>query len=202
MPCTGRPMAGWRWGLWEEFLEAVGRADLLEAADEVVRAELDKLLRTSGVDEWAGPGPGTFAGTGEGQGVGGSKVPTFQGSRSLAVALQGCRNGITSTGPLALASARGSDRFFWQHSEPGAEAPGPGTAGNSEPGTSNVKRVAITGATGFIGSHLTQHFVSQGWKVVGLCRRPPDREQNAGVEFVPYELGEPVPQTLSRVAGY
>ena len=54
MPCTGRPMAGWRWGLWEEFLEAVGRADLLEAADEVVRAELDKLLRTSGVDEWQG----------------------------------------------------------------------------------------------------------------------------------------------------
>ena len=55
-------------------------------------------------------------------------------------------------------------------------------------------RIAITGATGFIGSHLTLHFVSQGWKVVGLCRRPPDREQNPGVEFVPYDLGEPVPQ--------
>ena len=55
-------------------------------------------------------------------------------------------------------------------------------------------KIVITGATGFIGSHLTQHFVSQGWKVLGLCRRPPDREQNPGVEFVPYELGEPVPQ--------
>ena len=55
-------------------------------------------------------------------------------------------------------------------------------------------KIAITGATGFIGSHLTQHFVSQGWNVLGLCRRPPHREQNPGVEFVPYELGEPVPQ--------
>ena len=55
-------------------------------------------------------------------------------------------------------------------------------------------KIVITGATGFIGSHLTQHFVSQGWKVLGLCRRPPDREQNPGVEFVPYDLGEPVPQ--------
>ena len=40
--------------LWEEFLEAVGRADLLKAADEVVRAELEKLFRTRGVDEWQG----------------------------------------------------------------------------------------------------------------------------------------------------
>ena len=55
-------------------------------------------------------------------------------------------------------------------------------------------KIGITGASGFIGSHLTQHFVSQGWKVLGLCRRPPDREQNPGVEWVPYELGEPVPQ--------
>ena len=57
-----------------------------------------------------------------------------------------------------------------------------------------MKRIAITGATGFIGSHLTQHFVSQGWKVLGLCRRPPDGEQNRGVEFVPYDLGKPVPE--------
>ena len=61
-------------------------------------------------------------------------------------------------------------------------------------GTSLVKRIAITGATGFIGSHLTQHFVSQGWKVLGLCRWPPDGEQNPGVEFVPYDLGKPVPE--------
>ena len=55
-------------------------------------------------------------------------------------------------------------------------------------------KIAITGATGFIGSHLTRHFVSRGWEVVGLCRRPPDKEQNPGVEFVPYELGKPMPE--------
>ena len=57
-----------------------------------------------------------------------------------------------------------------------------------------MNRITITGATGFIGSHLTEHFVSQGWEVVGLCRRPPDREQNPGVEFVSYDLGKQVPQ--------
>ena len=54
-------------------------------------------------------------------------------------------------------------------------------------------KIAITGATGFIGSHLTRHFLSQGWEVVGLCRRLPDREQNPAVEFVPYDLGKGVP---------
>ena len=38
--------------LWEEFLEAVERADLLEAADEVARAELEKLFRTRDADAW------------------------------------------------------------------------------------------------------------------------------------------------------
>ena len=63
-------------------------------------------------------------------------------------------------------------------------------------------KIAITGATGFIGSHLTRHFVSQGWEVVGLCRRPPDGEQHPGVEFVPYDLEKPVPEeALTGCAG-
>lgn len=38
--------------LWEEFLEGVGRGDLLEAPDEVARAELEELFPTRGADEW------------------------------------------------------------------------------------------------------------------------------------------------------
>ena len=38
--------------LWEEFLESVERPDLLAAADEVSRPELEKLVRTRGADEW------------------------------------------------------------------------------------------------------------------------------------------------------
>ncbi|HEX7772565.1 MAG TPA: NAD-dependent epimerase/dehydratase family protein, partial [Pyrinomonadaceae bacterium] len=33
-------------------------------------------------------------------------------------------------------------------------------------------RIAITGATGFVGSHLTTRLVSEGHEVVRLARRP------------------------------
>lgn len=38
-------------------------------------------------------------------------------------------------------------------------------------------RVAITGATGFIGSALTTRFVEDGWTVVGLSRETSDRSR-------------------------
>ncbi len=56
--CLYQTAAGWvalgalEDRLWEEFLEAVERGDLLEAADEVARAELEKLFRTRDADAW------------------------------------------------------------------------------------------------------------------------------------------------------
>ncbi len=38
--------------LWEEFLGAVERSDLLGVSSEVARVELEKLFRTRGADEW------------------------------------------------------------------------------------------------------------------------------------------------------
>lgn len=36
------------------------------------------------------------------------------------------------------------------------------------------KRVLITGANGFIGSHLCEYFDRRGWKVFGVCRKTSD----------------------------
>ena len=60
--------------LWGEFLEAVGRAGLLEAADEVVRGELERLFRSRGVEEWQALALKHGFGLGEGHEVGGFSI--------------------------------------------------------------------------------------------------------------------------------
>lgn len=47
--------------------------------------------------------------------------------------------------------------------------------------------IAITGANGFIGSHLVSHFVRRGWKVIALVHHIP-RKQEKEVLYVQYEL--------------
>lgn len=56
-------------------------------------------------------------------------------------------------------------------------------------------RIAITGATGFIGSALVEEALRRGFEVAALSRRPPAR---SGVEHVPAFLGEAVPPTAFR----
>jgi nucleoside-diphosphate-sugar epimerase len=50
-------------------------------------------------------------------------------------------------------------------------------------------RVAITGATGYLGSVLSDRFSSRGSEVVALTRRRPERADN---EWRHFELGRPV----------
>src|SRR5947209_3541946 len=50
-------------------------------------------------------------------------------------------------------------------------------------------RVAITGATGYLGSVLSDHFSSRGSEVVALTRRRPERADN---EWRHFELGRPI----------
>ncbi len=47
------------------------------------------------------------------------------------------------------------------------------------------KRVAITGATGLIGSHLAAHLVGKGWQVLRLVRRSPRSAEE--IEWSPAE---------------
>ena len=54
-------------------------------------------------------------------------------------------------------------------------------------------RVAITGATGYLGSALSDHFSSRGNEVVALTRRRPER---AVSEWRHFELGRPVDGTI------
>src|SRR5947207_13401909 len=47
--------------------------------------------------------------------------------------------------------------------------------------------VAITGASGFLGSTLTEHFLNNGWEVVALVRST-ERKAKKGVEYREYDL--------------
>jgi nucleoside-diphosphate-sugar epimerase len=54
-------------------------------------------------------------------------------------------------------------------------------------------RVAITGATGYLGSVLSDHFSNRGDEVVALTRRRPER---AVSEWRHFELGRPIDGTI------
>ena len=55
-----------------------------------------------------------------------------------------------------------------------------------------TRRVAITGATGFVGHHLALLLVSHGARVTALVRRSSDcrRLVAAGVQCLDYELDQ------------
>jgi nucleoside-diphosphate-sugar epimerase len=59
----------------------------------------------------------------------------------------------------------------------------------------NSSRVAITGATGYLGSVLTDRFSSRGSEVVALTRRRPER---AVSDWRQFELGRPVDAEIFR----
>ncbi len=59
--------------------------------------------------------------------------------------------------------------------------------------------IAITGANGFLGSALVQHFANKGWRVVGLVRRP-EKSSDGLVTYRQYDLTKPLrPEVLSGV---
>ena len=61
-----------------------------------------------------------------------------------------------------------------------------------EPGT-----ILITGAGGFIGAALAEHYLAHDWKVVALVRKVPDGKR-VGVSYHQFELRKPIEATLLR----
>jgi nucleoside-diphosphate-sugar epimerase len=60
--------------------------------------------------------------------------------------------------------------------------------------------VAITGANGFVGTALCQHFVKTGKNVVALVREPKEHKNTPDLQFRAYDLTKPVgPDTLEGV---
>src|SRR5579872_4212685 len=57
------------------------------------------------------------------------------------------------------------------------------------------RTVAVTGATGYLGSRICHAFGARGWNVAALVRNP------AAVDFpaAPYDLGVPLTSTTERV---
>ena len=55
--------------------------------------------------------------------------------------------------------------------------------------TQSIRRIAITGATGYIGSALARRALGVGWSVRALSRRRPT---DGCVEYFPYDLSAPI----------
>lgn len=62
-------------------------------------------------------------------------------------------------------------------------------------------RIVITGANGFIGSCLVEHFAGKGWNVVGLVREMKKSSQ-PNVSYVAYSLGDPVDDSIFGETDY
>jgi nucleoside-diphosphate-sugar epimerase len=63
----------------------------------------------------------------------------------------------------------------------------------------NPSTIAITGATGFVGSEVTKYFLDKGWHVVGLTRSPGTLEHK-NLTYRKYDITKAVPSdTLEGV---
>lgn len=51
-----------------------------------------------------------------------------------------------------------------------------------------IRKIIITGASGFIGRALVEHFAAKGWHVIALVRRPKEQVALQGVTFAEYDL--------------
>jgi len=60
--------------------------------------------------------------------------------------------------------------------------------------------IAITGANGFLGTALVDHFAKKGWQVKGLIMSPQPNTKN--VSYVTYELTKPLDPKLLKNVDY
>lgn len=58
-----------------------------------------------------------------------------------------------------------------------------------------MKKIVITGANGFIGSHLVRHLAEKGFQIIALSRKSPDFIHPNVIHF-PWELGIPIDENI------
>jgi nucleoside-diphosphate-sugar epimerase len=64
------------------------------------------------------------------------------------------------------------------------------------------KVVIITGANGFLGSHLVKHFADKGWQVRALVRTPKKHISTKQLSYHAYDLTKPLNQDIFKGADY
>lgn len=57
--------------------------------------------------------------------------------------------------------------------------------------TTKQPTIAITGASGFLGSALVEHFTNEGWQVIGLVRQP-IKSANKRIKYRTYNIEQPL----------
>lgn len=62
--------------------------------------------------------------------------------------------------------------------------------------------VAITGANGFLGTTLKNHFLSKGWHVLAMVRSPAKYAPEPSVRYMAYDLRQPVDKKILRGVDY
>ncbi|HSX04854.1 MAG TPA: NAD-dependent epimerase/dehydratase family protein [Candidatus Saccharimonadales bacterium] len=62
--------------------------------------------------------------------------------------------------------------------------------------------IAITGASGFLGTTLVRYFADKGWHVVGLVMDPEQRPALTNIEYRRYELNQPLSKNALRGVDY
>jgi nucleoside-diphosphate-sugar epimerase len=63
--------------------------------------------------------------------------------------------------------------------------------------------IIITGAGGFLGSHLVAHFADQGWQVLGLVRQPKKAlKKRPNIRYITYDLAKPFDETIFKGVDY
>ena len=70
--------------------------------------------------------------------------------------------------------------------------------------SSNKKQptVVITGASGFVGTKLVNHFLDQGWKINALVRNAKKYRAKKDVAYFEYDLEKPVDEAAFKGADY
>lgn len=64
----------------------------------------------------------------------------------------------------------------------------------------SAPRCAVTGATGYVGSRISEYFATHGWSVFEFTRRP-STHRAPSVAHVPFLLGSPIDPRVFRESG-
>jgi nucleoside-diphosphate-sugar epimerase len=62
---------------------------------------------------------------------------------------------------------------------------------------SSAQRCAVTGATGYVGSRISEYFATRGWTVFEFARRP-DPHPTLGRVHIPFQLDAPIDPAVFR----